>query len=261
MPGPRTCGCRGSRSTGRPARPRATRRGLPTGSPIADVLAPADRARREAPVEREDSVPVVHDDEVPVALEPLRVDDLAREDRANRGARRRLERPSRRLRNVFGNFGFAMRPNGTATRPRSGQSSAPRYARIEAAPGARERPRPSRRSSSAARRSDLSSSVDTCFSSTRAVSCTCASSAALRVRAAARATSFLRLSAERSARSRFLAASSSSRAASVVAASSCRARREASRRARCVRSLRPSRNDAAESAAASGRRYPSRPRR
>ena len=46
-------------------------------------------------------------------------------------------------RNVFGNLGFAIRPKGTATLPFSGQSRAPRYFRIEAAPGASARPFPS----------------------------------------------------------------------------------------------------------------------
>src|SRR5471032_1259841 len=53
--------------------------------PVADrdALAACDRARHETAVEREHAVAMVHDNEVSVALEPLRVDDIAREDGAH----------------------------------------------------------------------------------------------------------------------------------------------------------------------------------
>src|SRR5258706_15573281 len=61
-----------------------------------DAGAALDRAGGEPAVESEDPVAVVHDDEVTVALQPLRVDDLAGEDRTHLGARRGVQSPARR---------------------------------------------------------------------------------------------------------------------------------------------------------------------
>ena len=138
-----------------------------------------------------------------------------------------------------GNFGLAIRPNGRAMAPFSGQSRAPRYFRMEAAPGGSVRPWLSRRSRRAARRCDLSSRVETAARSSCELLWTRARSAACSVRAAARFRSRLRPSTARAASSRRRSVSSAWRDVSVRSASSYFERSAASRRARCARILTP----------------------